>query len=110
MRARPTTSLGPEQIGTIVKSQLEKRKGKRAGSFAPVLEQGRDESPSLIELPTLVHSERTSSFEVLQIRQCYDWEQPLPGNFTSGDSPYSIPETEDTLLIHVSKNLASPLQ
>ena len=35
--------LGPEQIGTIVKSQLEKRKGKRAGSFATVLEQECDE-------------------------------------------------------------------
>ena len=34
----------------------------------------------------------------------------MPGNFTSGDSPYSIPETEDILPIHASKNLASPLQ
>ena len=30
--------MGPEQIGTIVKSQLKKRKGKCAGSFATVLE------------------------------------------------------------------------
>ena len=102
--------LGPEQIGTIVKSQLKKRKGKRAGSFTTVLEQGCDESPSPMELPTLAHSERTSSFKVLQIRQCYDWEQPMPGNFTSGDSPYSVPETEDTLPIHESQNLASPSQ
>ena len=102
--------LGPEQIGTIVKFQLEKRKGKCAGSFATVLEQGRDESPSPMELPTLAHSERTSSFEVLQIRRHYDWERPMPGNFTSGDSPYSVPETEDALPIHKSENLASPSQ
>ena len=63
-----------------------------------------------MELPTLAHSERTSSFEVLQIRRCYDWERPMPGDFTSGDSPYSTPEAEDVLPIHVSKNLASPSQ
>jgi len=87
--------LGPEQIGTIVKSQLEKKRGKRAGSFATVLEQERDETPSPMELPTLSRSERTSSFEVLQIRQRYDWERTLPGEFTSGESPYSAPEAED---------------
>src|SRR6266849_2545436 len=31
--------LGPQQIGNIVQSQLVKKKGKCAGSFATVLEQ-----------------------------------------------------------------------
>ena len=100
--------LGPEQIGTIVKSQLEKRKGKHAGSFATVLEQERDETPSPMELSTLSRSERTSSFEVLQIRRRYDWERPMPGEFTAGDSPYSAPEAENVLSTHTREKLASP--
>jgi len=99
--------LGPEQIGTIVKSQLEKKRGKCTGSFTTVLEQERDETPSPMELPTLSHSERTSSFEVLQIRQCYDWERPMPGKFTSGKSAYSAPEAEDLQAKEIS---ASPSQ
>ena len=100
--------LGPEQIGSIVKSQLEKKKGKQPGSFATVLEQERNETPSPMELSTLLCSERTSSFEVLQIRRCYNWERPMPGDFTAGDSPYSAPEAENVLLMHAREKLASP--
>ena len=100
--------MGPEQIGTIVKARLEKKKGKRGGSFAAVLEQEREETPSPMELSTLSRSERTSSFEVLQIQPRYDWERPMPGEFTSGNSPYSTPEVDNVLPILANERLASP--
>jgi hypothetical protein len=102
--------LGPEQIGTIVKSQLEKKIGKRAGSFATVLEQERDESPSPMEVPSLSRSERTSSFEVLVSKRLYDWERPRPGEIATGDSPYSAQETEELVSLPLSEIPASPSQ
>ena len=63
-----------------------------------------------MELSTLSRSERTSSFEVLQIQPRYDWERPMPGEFTTGNGSYSTPEAENVLPMHANERLASPSQ
>src|SRR5713101_4017591 len=100
--------LGPQQIGSIVQSQFIKKAGKRAGSFATVIEQEHDESPSPMELPTLSRSERTSSFEVVMTRSLYASDRARPGNFAPSDSPYSAPEVEESVSLHSGETPASP--
>jgi hypothetical protein len=61
--------LGPQQIDSLMKSQYGKKLGKLPDSFATVLKQDREETPTPIEMPPSVQSNNSGSFELLSSKR-----------------------------------------
>jgi hypothetical protein len=57
--------LGPQQIESLMKSQYGNKIGKPPASFATVLEQDREETPTPSEMPPSTRSRNSGGFKVL---------------------------------------------
>jgi hypothetical protein len=74
--------LGPQQIESLMKSQYGNKTGTPPASFATVLEQDREETPTPSEMPPSTRSPNSGGFEVFPTKR-HTREGAISGNLAS---------------------------
>jgi hypothetical protein len=97
--------LGPQQIDSLMKSQYGKKLGKPPASFAKVLEQDREETPTPIETPPSAQSTNSSKFELLSARRLMT---EGAGSLASRASTPSVTDPEVPFTTRLKDALLSP--
>ena len=97
--------LGPQQIDSLMKSQYKKKLGKPPASFAEVLEQDREETPTPIETPPSARLTNSSKFELLSVRH---HTTEGAGSLASWASSLSVVDSEVPFATRLKDALLSP--
>jgi len=88
--------LGAQQIDSIVKSRYAKKVNRKPASFATVLEQERDETPTPVETVVSANSTDTSGFQILSMTK----HRPKPEKLVVPRENFWIPRPMSLFPVH----------